>query len=300
MKAFKTHPFAVFLAIGALIFLIDAVYQKAFDASDYRIELNQSEIERLAALYARQQKRPVNEADLKQLIRVHVEELALAREAERLNLGENDTIIRRRLVQKMKFLLQDKHLGTEISEEELRGYFAAHQATFNEPARISFDHVFISPQNDGKVFDRALAVQARIDAGADWQTAGDPFMLDRSYADQTFTEVARLFGSEFASRLATYEGELERFGPPVGSAYGVHLVRINSRSEMRERPFEDVKDLVRERYTARLREMTNQQAVADVISKYDIVFTDADDSGAFAYCCAFCCGFAVSGNDLCS
>ncbi|MGC6472101.1 MAG: peptidyl-prolyl cis-trans isomerase [Parvibaculales bacterium] len=274
MDKFKPHPFAVFLAIGALLFLGDGLYQKAVSEADYRIELSQSEIERLAGLYARQQKKPVSEDDLKQLIRVHIEELALAREAERLNLGENDTIIRRRLVQKMKFILEDKHSGAQISEEELRGFYAANKPLFHEPMRISFDHVFISPKDDGKVFERALTVKAQLDEGTDWRAAGDPFMLDKSYEDTTLPEIARLFGSDFASRLAAYESADSDFGPPVGSAYGVHLVRINSRSELRERPFEEVRDQVGERYASRLREVANRQAVENIIQKYDVVFVD--------------------------
>lgn len=274
MKNIKLHPFAAFVLIGAALFLADGFYQKAISNADYRIELSQSEIERLASLYARQQKKPVNETDLKQLIRIHVEEFALAREAERLDLGANDTIIRRRLVQKMKFILEDKHSDQDITEEELRGFFEGNKSIFSEPARVSFDHVFISPKDDSKVFERALKVKYQLDQGMDWKTAGDPFMLNKSYADLTFPEIARLFGSDFATRLSSYEMTGESFGPPIGSAYGVHLVRLSNRSEMQERAFEEVKDEVLKTYLSRLRAQANQQAIENIISKYDIVFID--------------------------
>ena len=277
MDRLRLHPFAVFVIIGVLLFIGDALYQKAVDDADYRIELSQSEIERLAALYARQQKKPVTENDLKQLIRVHVEEMALAREAERLNLGENDTIIRRRLVQKMKFILEDKHLEADISEDELRGFYTANKPLFNEPARISFDHVFISPKDDGQVFERALRVKEQVEQGLDWKKAGDPFMLDKSYKALTLPEIARLFGSDFASRLASYESPNAGFGPPVGSAYGVHLVPISDYAQMQEREFEAVRDKVLETYTARLRDQANQRAVDGIIGKYKVVFMDDND-----------------------
>ncbi len=71
-------------------------------------------------LYEKQQNREVDEETLRQLIRAHIEEQALSREAVRRGLDEDDTIIRRRLAQKMKFIIEDKYDSEPIQETELR------------------------------------------------------------------------------------------------------------------------------------------------------------------------------------
>ncbi len=277
MKTLKQYPFIAFIAIAGLLFMVEAVYQHRLDKADYIIELSQSDIERLATLYAKQQKRAVSEEDLKQLIRVYVEERALAREAEKLNLGDDDTIIRRRLVQKIKFIMEDNYEDLSVTKDELRGYYEANKTSFAQPMKVSFEHVFVSPKEREDIFKDALNIQQQLNTGTDWHTLGDPFMLDKSYKDVTSDELAQLFGINFASKIAHYENEKNFFGHPLGSAYGVHLVRITKRTEAQIRTFNEVKDAVLISYKNALRERTNNQAIAEIVNKYEVVFVDDNE-----------------------
>jgi len=143
--------------------------------------------------------------------------------------------------------------------------------------KLSFEHVFVSPKNNSKVFERALEIKDSLQKGQDWTISGDPFMLDKSYADVTLPEIARLFGSDFAGRLATHEAKDGAFSDPIGSAYGVHLVRITNQSPPQENAYEDVKPQVLEAYKSQQRERANQQAVEEIIQKYEIVFVETND-----------------------
>jgi hypothetical protein len=66
-----------------------------------------AEVHWLQEMWARQWQRPPNEQELRGLIADYVKEALLAREARALGLDEHDTVVRRRLAQKLEFLVQD-------------------------------------------------------------------------------------------------------------------------------------------------------------------------------------------------
>ncbi len=79
-----------------------------------------------------------------------VNEELLAREAQAMGLGENDTIIRRRLAQKLKFLVEDTSRLAEPTDSELRQYFEANAARFeNSPRRVVLPYLFQSRKSQG-------------------------------------------------------------------------------------------------------------------------------------------------------
>ena len=71
---------------------------------------------------ARVWQRPPTAEELKGLIDDHVKEEILSREAIKLGLDQNDTIIRRRLRQKMEFLAEDFAATAEPTDAELEAY----------------------------------------------------------------------------------------------------------------------------------------------------------------------------------
>ncbi|MDK1373563.1 MULTISPECIES: peptidylprolyl isomerase [unclassified Sinorhizobium] len=85
-----------------------------------------------------------------------LKEELLAREARELGLDADDTVVRRRLAQKMTFLIEGTARIAEPTEGELRAFYDAHREKFVRPGRVSFEHIF---------FDR----RKRSDAAADAQ-----------------------------------------------------------------------------------------------------------------------------------
>jgi len=80
-------------------------------------------MERQATIFAGENRRQPTDEDLKALLFAYVEEQALMREAQRLGLGNDDTIIRRRLAQKMRFLIEDVDVPKEPDEATLNAWF---------------------------------------------------------------------------------------------------------------------------------------------------------------------------------
>jgi len=86
------------------------------------------------------------DADLEGLLFAHIEEQALMREAKRLGLDEDDTIIRRRLAQKMRFMIDDIGSPELPPREDLQIWFEANPERFIRPETRSFEHIFLSPK----------------------------------------------------------------------------------------------------------------------------------------------------------
>ncbi|MCY4073996.1 MAG: peptidylprolyl isomerase [Acidobacteria bacterium] len=170
--------------------------------------------------------------ELDRLLDEAVREEILYREAQRLALDRDDPIVRRRLAQKMTFLLEDRVEAAAPTPGEIRAHYAAHADRYREPRRTTFRHVFLSPARRADAerdAERLLDVLGATAGGGGWRRLGDPFMLLGEYADRTDRELAVLFGEPFAAAL----GELAvgEWRGPVRSAHGVHVVRVLGRRE---------------------------------------------------------------------
>jgi hypothetical protein len=93
---------------GVLLFAVYAWLNPPVPASDARqVRVGAGEVKWLAATWRGQTGREPTPAELRELVANLVKEELLSREAREMRLDENDTIVRRRLAQKLEFLLQD-------------------------------------------------------------------------------------------------------------------------------------------------------------------------------------------------
>jgi hypothetical protein len=75
----------------------------------------------------------------------------LAREARSLGLEDNDVIIRRRLAQKLSFIIDDTTRRAEPTEHELQQYYEANARRFRSGARAFRLHISISVPSDARM-----------------------------------------------------------------------------------------------------------------------------------------------------
>lgn len=135
MKWYR-EPLVHFLAIGALLFGIYLWLNDPYATSNsMRIEVSANDVELLHARWIKQWQRPPTERELEGLIEAHIREEVLYREALALGLDSDDTIVRRRMAQKMEFLVADVAVPTEPDEAELRAYFETKQEHYHAKSR---------------------------------------------------------------------------------------------------------------------------------------------------------------------
>ena len=268
------EPLVHFLTIGALLFgLYGAVRGRPESARD-TITVNATQLSLFEEQWRQQQGRPPTPAELQWLVDQYIREEVLSREAKALGLDRDDTIVRRRLAQKMDFLVADVATLAEPSDEAVQRFFTAHVEQYQEPVKLSFTHIYFNPDHRRgharQDAERALArLQAEKPPPPRAPERGDHFMLSADYAQRSQVEVAREFGQAFADQLfTTPPGQWQG---PLESGYGVHLVRIQERLAATVPEFEAVRGKVKDDFIARQRQEANENTYQRLREHYKIV-----------------------------
>ena len=262
-----------FLALGALVFLFYNVFSDdPTNASTSRIEIDAGIIQRLQDSWEKQWNRRPTPAELDGLIENFIREEVLFREALAMGLDQDDTIIRRRLAQKMEFLSADLAMQVEPTDEQLQTYLAENTARFIDPALISFRHVYFNLDKRGesaRADADALRATLQAEGVGDNAVFGDRFMLDSEYSRVSESEVARTFGQKFAAEVFTLETGV--WTGPISSGLGLHLVYISGRTSAQLPEFGDIREKVRNEYLFEQREKVDAAVYEGLKGRYEII-----------------------------
>src|SRR5688572_8437295 len=179
MKKLIKEPLLHFLALGAVIFALNAWREKArlIETSAARIEVTAAVIDRLRAGYERQFGQTPDAEELRGLVEAHIREEVLCREALALGLDRDDTIVRRRLAQKMEFLTDDLASAAEPEDAVVREFFERNAVRYAKAGRVTFRHVYFSREKRGAGTAAAVtSALAALEKGASDEAFGDPFL----------------------------------------------------------------------------------------------------------------------------
>ncbi len=265
------EPLVHFLVLGALLFgLFALVNDEASSKSPNRIEITSADVDRLRERWSKQWNRPPTEAELKGLINYHIREEVLYREGLALGLDQNDTIIRRRLAQKMEFLFEDLADQVEPTDEELKNYFDQNNDKYLLPTRVSFSHIYFNIDKRGEgAYDNAKQLLRTLQSNQPVSDQGDRFMLGYEYVQKTQQEVANVFGRQFAEKL--FKTQEEIWQGPIESGYGVHLVRLRELVKSRLPLLVEVRARVETDFLSERRRSVNESNYQNFKSRYKIL-----------------------------
>lgn len=266
MSRWIRDPLVVFLLAGAGIFAAAEWFGE--EDIPYTIDVGSQDLKRLSDQWAMQMRRPPTEQELQGLIEQYVKEEIYYREAQRLGLDRNDTIVRRRMVQKLTFLTEDIATALPPDEAGLRAFYDDNRDNYALPERFSFRHRYFSADRRADAKADAAAALAQPDE------RGDPFMLQRDYALRSQREVGDLFGRDFAAALAALEPSAQWQGP-LQSAYGWHAVLLREKQSAYVQPFEQVRERVAVDAQQATRQTANEAYFAELRARYEIRYPDA-------------------------
>ena len=271
-RKWLSEPFIHFLLLGVALFAAHAVWQSWQDEAATTIFVDPEEMERRAILFAGENQRNPTEEELQALLYDYVQEEALVREAEKLGLAEGDTIVRRRLAQKARAMLEDVDAVEAPDQEILCAYLDENPERFAEPPRRTFAHIFVSPgeMDDAQLREKAAGLKARAN-DANWQSLGDPFLLNRSYSRASYPDVAKSFGPSFAEGMFALDPEKRGFQGPIPSSFGLHLVRIDAEEALVKPACGDILPRLEESWRRDQRERANAQSIRDLVDQYEVV-----------------------------
>lgn len=267
------EPLLHFVLLGAALFVLFAAVRGGDEPPpDAReIVVDAARIERLATRWEKVWQRPPTPTELDGLIEDHVREEVFYREAVAMGLDQDDTVVRRRMHQKLQFLSDDMAAGLDPTTEQLEAYLREHPDAFRVEARLDFRQVYFNRQQRGErtVADaEALLALLRAGDAVDLDQAGDRLMIPIEFKGVSEHDIDGRFGRGFAARLVgTPTGS---WAGPVESGYGLHLVCIDARKEGRVPPLTEVRDIVDREWRQAQRETSGEAFYKKLRERYRV------------------------------
>ena len=276
------EPLLHFLAIGAALFLWFQWSGAGSGPASTRIVLSTGQIEHLAAGYTKAWRRPPTEAELKGLIDDWVREEIAVREAMAAGLDRDDTVIRRRLRQKLEFLQEDAADTAAPTDAQLQAWLDANAGAFRTEPRVTFRQVYFSKDKRGQAAQAdalaALAQLAKAGTEAMADRLGDATMLPPEFDGAERRDVVKTFGEAFAARID--DAEAGAWTGPIASGYGLHLVLVRSRTPGGLPPLAAIRPAVERQYAADRRALQLSAMYERLLSRYTVVIERRESAPA--------------------
>jgi hypothetical protein len=250
------EPVLHFLLIGIALFV--AYGQLAPPRDDgARIVVSQAIVDNLAREYQARWFRPPGNEELRMLIEAHVRDEILYREGVALGLDRDDPVIKRRVRQKLEVIAEEQLARDAPTDAQLAEFLARNPGRFSRPDTVSFEQVLFPATATSAELEAARTAAAQ---GADPARLGQPSMLPQRADAAPLDLVARDFGAGFAAELANLP--TDTWAGPVRSGFGLHLVRVTTRTPSVVPPLDEVRAAV-------AREWEHERRVASLAENYD-------------------------------
>jgi hypothetical protein len=266
------EPLLHFLLIGAALFLLYGALNRGRSDAPREIVISEARVAAIAENFATVWMRPPTAVELKGLIDDYVAEEIYYREAVAMGLDQDDTVIRRRLRQKMEFISEGVADSVEPTEAQLQQYLVQNAGKFAQPAELSFRQVYLSTERRGDtVRADAEKLLAELQAGrgpADPAEAGDATLLPATMETASPQAIANAFGQAFARQVD--EMPVGQWSGPIESAFGLHLVRVDERVVGNPPTLDEIRPIVLREWQAQERRRQNQSFLATLRDKYQI------------------------------
>ena len=261
------EPLLHFLLIGAAMFAYYEFAVEDVEPPPQCIHVERGQIAQLVANFQRTWSRPPTATELEAMIESHLREEVFYREALAMGLDRDDPMVRRRLRMKLEFMLED--LATQdVDDVRLEVFLQANAERFYSETQTSFQQVFLDPARRPQLESDAAALLAQLNDGADPAKAGDATLAPRVLHKARHGEVARTFGEEFATGIASVP--LNTWTGPLRSALGAHLVRVEARVESRLPALAEIRDRVLREYQVEQRRQQKDLVYQRLREGYDI------------------------------
>jgi len=239
MRRLLREPLLHFLLLGALLFLAYGWLNRGGLAAPDEIVVSRGQVEGLVMQFERVWQRAPTANEKQALIDSWVRDEVYYREALAMGLERDDPIVRRRMSQKIQFIL-DSGAPAAPTDAELQRWLDDHADKYRTEPVYALQQVYFDPARHGDKTESDIAAALRALAGGR-TVAGDSTLLPERL-DGNATEVARAFGAEFESALRTVP--VGSWQGPVPSGFGLHVVRLEKREDGRVAALADVRDTV--------------------------------------------------------
>jgi hypothetical protein len=294
MKRFLKEPLFHFLAAGLGLFVLFGLANREPTTSDPKViavdrdallTFIQYRLKAFNPELAEEKLRSLSSDELQRLIDDYVREEVLYREAVALDLGKDDYVVRRRLVQKLEFVTEGfSEASAEVDDAAIRRYFDANKGDYYVEPYVTFTHVFFDADKRSREEARALAekklseLNRKATPFGDAPRHGDRFLYHVNYVERTPEYVSNHFGGPMAKAIFELEPNDLVWRGPFDSPYGVHLVLLITNEPGREPELSEIAGRVREDARRALIRQRTEEAIADIVETYEVRLLYEPDS----------------------
>ena len=167
----------------------------------------------------------------------------------------------------------------KVSDDELRAYYDQHKDEYTLPERVKAQHILFktqgkTPEEIAKIREKATGVLERAKKGEDFNALAKQFSEDSSASNG-----GDLGDFGRGQMVPEFEKAAFSLGPGaisdlVTTQFGIHIIKVNSKQERRERPFEELKEAIRPVVETRKAEQRGsemaQQAAVELVNNKDL------------------------------
>jgi len=241
LRRFLREPLLHFCLFGSLIYIGFGLFNSNQQIEDNVIVVSSERILQLKSQFESTWKHSPTEAEINNLIEGHIREEVYYRGALNLALDRNDAVVRRRMHQKMEFLIDTGSYLEEPTERELEGFITENASRYFQHPRLAIEQLYLGeiagPEKVTQSLD-ALNAGPATDQDAIGGSSFLPSRLDLSTAQV----VDSLFGQGFFDQLE--KSTDAKWVGPVVSTFGIHLVRITDRLPGRTPALAEIRDVI--------------------------------------------------------
>lgn len=221
--SFLRQPLLHFFIIGAGLF---ALYSFVDDTPQIpnrpSIIVSVQDAQWLASQFRSMRNRPPSQPELETLVEAFVRQEIYVREALALGLDQGDSIVRKRLSQKMEFLTEAGAEASFVDDAMLEAYFKDNLERYRSASRAGFSQILLPEPATEFMSD----ILEKLANGDDFNLLGARTLLPAMVSPLTKQVVDSSFGTGVFEQIVALDPGT--WSGPVRSGYGAHLVRLDS------------------------------------------------------------------------
>ncbi len=280
LRRWLGEPLLHVLLIGLALFAVYRAFHPAageFQGPD-RIVITADDLAQIRIAWMAQWHRPPTPEEEHSLLDGKIREEVLSREATALGLDKDDTIIKRRLAQKMEFVMEDASSLREPGADELKRWFVQNAQRFATPSLVTFRHLYFSPDRRGAhtredAADALRKLAAKPEDAPELDGLSDRFMFQEFYAERSPDQVASIFGTSFAQALPGLKPG--KWQGPIESGLGWHLVWVEANMPGQVPAFEEIEARVKSEWMDEQRADGKRKIFDHMRTRFQIVLPEA-------------------------
>lgn len=269
-------PISHFFLLGALLFFLYGLVAPGSWSvvENDRVVISKDFVETLVQQFEQRNGHSPTPKEAIGLIEEYIREEILFREGMKLGLNQGDSIVRRRIMQKMEFLFRGGSAVRDPTEEDLALYLESHAGSFEIPSRTSFSHIYFSREKRGEqALQDAHAVLDKLGKEGDGtisvSSLGDPFLLQYDFKYKSREDITEIFGSGFSEQIGSLQAGV--WSGPVPSIFGFHLVRVTDHKPAELPMLSTLRNKVRRAWIVDQQEKAELETFNRLRNRYEII-----------------------------